>query len=177
MTVPFTEVLEVLRRVRDVDAATPTTTLRAWRGDIVRASVLVSYALGIYSLDIKILERASTTQVDDVLGNLVADLPELLASGWMGGGWSLAPDASISVAAANEFDIDSVARRLELHGEMVTSDLRDHAIVHDLIVRIDEQRQELSQLRDMLSSRLRLVQQTLLGRYATGDASVDDWMS
>lgn len=176
MTVPLTEVFEVLHRVGKVDATTPTATLRAWRSDVVRASVLVSYALGIYSLDIKILERASTTRVDDVLGALVDDLPELLTSGWVGGGWSLAPDASISVAAATEMDFDSVVRRLELHGEMMTSDLSDPGIVQNLTERMNVARTELSDLRDNLSSRLKLIQQSVLDRYASGEASVDDWL-
>lgn len=177
MTTPLFNADEVLRQVGAVDATTPIATLRTWRNAIVRASVLVSYALGIYSLDVKILERADSTYVNDVLSALVDDLPELLATGWVGGGWSLSPDASISVAAADELDVDSVARQLELHGVMVSSDLSDHAVVRDLILRIEEQRSALAEIKDKLAHQLQLIQKTVLERYATGDASVNDWLA
>ncbi len=174
---PLTDVREVLRRVGTVDATTPAAVLRKWRTEAVRASVLLSYALGIYSLDAKILERAYSSEVADVLTDLVDDLPELLATGWVSGGWSLSPDASASVAAAAEFDVETVASRLELHGEMVTSDLGDPAVVLDLLRRVNEQCTMLVELKDELTQQLARIQGMMLDRYTTGAASVDDWLS
>ena len=160
-----------------VDATTPIAVLREWRTEVVRASVLLSYALGIYSLDATILERARSSGAPDVLITLVDELPALLATGWVSGGWSLSPDASASVAAAAEFDVEKVASRLELHGELVTSDLDDPAVVLDLLDRVNEQCTVLVALKDELTRQLARIQGMVLERYTTGDASVDDWLS
>lgn len=174
---PLTDVREVLRRIGTIHATTPTTVLRTWRTEAVRASVLISYALGIYSLDATILERARSSGAPNVLATLVDDLPALLATGWVSGGWSLSPDASASVAAAAEFDVETVASRLELHGEMVTSDLGDPAIVLDLLDRVNEQCTVLVELKDEFTRQLARIQAMVLDRYTTGDASVEDWLS
>ena len=56
---------------------------------------------------------------------MVDDLPDILANGWVGGGWSLSPDAAASVGAAAEIAMDQSNGLLRLHADVVMSDLAD----------------------------------------------------
>jgi hypothetical protein len=171
------EVDAVLGRADPVDASIPAATLRTWRTELVRASVFVSYAIGVLSLDLEILTHGTVpSNSEDALQSLVDDLPELLAAGWVGGGWSLSPDASASVAAAADVAMDESGGLLGLHAEVALSDLADVDVVRDLVRRIEDQRRELTERREQLEKRLRLIQGVVLQHYSTGAASVDDWL-
>ena len=100
-----------------------------------------------------------------------------MASGWVGGGWSLSPDASVSVGAAAELSLDYAEGLLELHSEMVSSDLGDPVVVGDLIERVSEQRQALISRREQLEAMIKQIQQAVLQQYAAGTAAVDDWLT
>ena len=112
-------------------------TLRKWRTDLVRASVLVSYAIGVLSLDVEILTRGEAALSEDVLATMVDDLPDILANGWVGGGWSLSPDAAASVGAAAEIAMDQSNGLLRLHADVVMSDLADPDVVADLLTSVE----------------------------------------
>ena len=176
VTDPLREVEALLRRAEPVNESVSPAILRQWRSELVRASVFLSYAIGVLSLDSAILERAQTSLVDDVMASLIDDLPGLLASGWVGGGWSLAPEASASVAAANEFALDDAAGLLDLHGEMVASDLNSAGVVDDLLARISLRRETYLLLREQIEARLSSIQEVMRAHYASGAASVDDWL-
>ena len=167
---------ELLRYAEKVDATMPTKTLREVRGELVRTSVFVSYAIGVLSLDLKILNRCWASDTDDVLDALVDDMPEMLTTGWVGGGWSLSPDASASVAAAAELSNEDSIRLLELHAELATSDLGDLDVVSSLLTRVKEQRGELCERRDRLEDGIRNIQKLVQEHYGTGVASVEDWL-
>jgi hypothetical protein len=171
------EIDAVLSRAEPVDASVLPATLRQWRTELVRASVFVSYAIGVLSLDMEILTRGAVATCADVLQATVDDLPDLLASGWVGGGWSLSPDAAASVAAAAEVALDESDGLLALHGAVATSDLDDPDVVADLLVLVQDQLQELARRREQLESRIREIQATVLQHYASGAASVDDWLT
>jgi hypothetical protein len=171
------EIDAVLSRAEPVDASVLPATLRQWRTELVRASVFVSYASGVLSLDMEILTRGAVATCADVLQATVDDLPDLLASGWVGGGWSLSPDAAASVAAAAEVALDESDGLLALHGAVATSDLDDPDVVADLLVLVQDQLQELARRREQLESRIREIQATVLQHYASGAASVDDWLT
>jgi hypothetical protein len=96
------EIDSLLGRATPIDESTPTATLRQWRTDLVRASVLVSYGIGVLSLDVEILTRGGAALSEEVLAARVDDLPDILANGWVGGGWSLSPDAAASAAAGSK---------------------------------------------------------------------------
>src|SRR5580692_9377475 len=93
------EVDNVLSRTAGVDVSIPAGALRQWRTELVRASVVVSYGVGVLSLDKEALTRGASSSRSDVLQAVVDDLPDILATGWVGGGWSLSPDAAASIAA------------------------------------------------------------------------------
>jgi hypothetical protein len=171
------EIDAVLNRTQPVDKSTPASTLRQWRSELVRASVFVSYGVGVLSLDIEALQRASTSTSENVLQSLVNDLPSILASGWVGGGWSLSPDASASVAASAELEMSQSEGLFKLHGELVMSDLDDPAVVQSLLARITERRELLIKRRDELERRIKAIQEEMKRQYASGAASIDDWLS
>ena len=167
------EIDSLLGRAAPIGESTAAATLRRWRTDLVRASVLVSYAIGVLSLDLEILTRGETVLSEDV----VDDLPDILANGWVGGGWSLSPDAGASVGAAAEIAMDESTGLLALHAEVVMSDLADPEVVADLLTSVEELRAELVERREQLESRIREIQEVVLAQYGSGAASVDDWLT
>lgn len=173
------EIDSLLERTIPVNESIPASTLRLWRNDLVRASVFVSYAIGVLSLDVEILRHSPSTSPEIALESLVDDLPDILASGWVGGGWSLSPDASASVAAAAaaEAALDQSDGLLGLHTETIVSDLGDPDVVRELLVRVESQLETLVGRRDLLESRIRQIQEVVLLHYNSGTASVDDWLS
>jgi hypothetical protein len=170
------EIDSILQQTGPVDETVPVATLRQWRTELVRASVFVSYAVGVLSFDVEVLTHAEAGRADDALQAIVDDLPGLLAAGWVGGGWSLSPDASASIAAAAAVEADESEGLLGLHAEMVGCDFGDLVVVGDLLARVQEQRSALTERRVQLEERIRLIQEIVLRQYASGVASVDDWL-
>jgi len=168
------EIDVLLSKTVTADENTPTATLRTWRADLVRSSVAVSYAISVLSLDIDVLTHSLTSPSEDVLKTLVEDLPGILASGWVGGGWSLSSDSLTPVDAG--FELNGETGLLGLHSEMVTSDLSDHDVVGDLLARTKQERQALFKTKGLLEDRIRRIQEAIRKQYATGVASVDDWL-
>ena len=171
------EIDTLLGRATPISETTAVATLRQWRIDLVRASVLVSYAIGVLSLDVEILTRGQTVPSGDVLAASVDDLPDILANGWVGGGWSLSPDAAASVGAAAEIEMDETNGLLSLHADVVMSDLDDPEGVASLLLSVEELRAELVERREELESRIRRIQEAVLAQYESGTASVDDWLT
>jgi hypothetical protein len=171
------EIDSLLGQATPIDESTSTSTLRQWRTDLVRASVLVSYAIGVLSLDVEILTRDASGLSGDVLAARVDDLPDILAEGWVGGGWSLSPDATASVAAAAEVAMDQSDGLLRLHADVVLSDLSDPDEVGALLADVEQLRAELVERRGQLEGRIRKIQEVVRLQYASGAASVDDWLT
>jgi hypothetical protein len=171
------EIDSLLGRTTPIGESTAPSTLRQWRTDLVRASVLVSYAIGVLSLDVEILTRDGAALSEEVLAARVDDLPDLLADGWVGGGWSLSPDATASVAAAAEVAMDQSDGLLRLHAAVVLSDLADPGVVDELLADVERLRAELVERRGQLEGRIRRIQEAVLAQYGSGVASVDDWLT
>jgi hypothetical protein len=171
------EIDSLLGQATPIDESTSTSTLRQWRTDLVRASVLVSYAIGVLSLDVEILTRGAAGESGDVLAARLDDLPDILADGWVGGGWSLSPDATASVAAAAEVAMDQSDGLLRLHADVVLSDLAHPDVVGALLADVEQLRAELVERRGQLESRIRKIQEVVRLQYASGAASVDDWLT
>jgi hypothetical protein len=170
------EIDAVLSQTQPVSEYTSLDNLRGWRAELVHTSVYVSYAIGVLSLDQEILEQSHSATDPHDLQLLVDRLPQLLASGWVGGGWSLSPDAAVSVQAADDLTKDYAQGLLGLHAELAASDLGDSDIVYSLEARVKEQRGALCQRRTELEERIRSIQGVMRDRYKSGAASIDDWL-
>ncbi|HEY5302571.1 MAG TPA: hypothetical protein VIJ86_00780 [Acidimicrobiales bacterium] len=167
----------VLEQVNHVDETVSTTDLRQWRSELVRSSVFVSYAVSVLSLDIEVLNRCRGTSSADIVQSLVDELPDVLATAWVGGGWSLSPDASSSVAAAAELTMDQADGLLGLHAQMAGSDLSDRTTINELLVRVTKERDTLVETRVRLEERIRSIQSEIKHRYSTGRTTVDEWLT
>lgn len=176
MAISINEVDAVLRHAQPASESTPLESLRCWRTELVHTAVYVSYAIGVLSLDEQILEQSRTARDSHDLQFLVDQLPQILATGWASGGWSLSPDATASVQAADELTIDYAQGLLGLHAELAASDLTDPDVVDDLERRVRKERADLASRRDELEARVRLIQSILRRHYESGAASVDDWL-
>ncbi len=171
------EKIEVLLSLtQPISDNTPTTTLREWRHQLVEASVAVSYAISILGLDISLLDRAAASTRSDVLQYLLDELPQLLDTQWVGGGWSLSPDASTSVAAAAHLTNQDTTL-YALHAAVASCDFTDVEDVRGLRERVEQQRTHLHALRDQIERHVRDIQSAVRHQYATGVASVDDWLT
>ena len=82
-----------------------------------------------------------------------------------------------SIAAAAEVAAYESEGLIGLHAEVVESDLGDPAVVEDLFIRVDQQRVALTDRRVQLEERIRHIQEVVLHQYATGAASVNDWLT
>ena len=166
----------LLRLTQPIPDNVPTTTLRQWRNELVEASVGASYAISILGLDLSLLDRARASSRADVVAQLVEELPQLLAAEWVGGGWSLSPDASASVAAASLL-ANQDSELYSLHAAVAACDFTDAEVVGELHERVDQQHRRLQALHAQLESHVRDIQNAMRHRYATGVASVDDWLA
>jgi hypothetical protein len=119
------EIDAVLAKTQPVSEYTSLDTLRQWRSELVHTSVYVSYAIGVLSLDEEILEQTHSATDPHDMQLLVDRLPQLLATGWVGGGWSLSPDAATSVQAADDLTKDYAEGLLGVHADLAASDLAD----------------------------------------------------
>lgn len=176
MTYSLEEFDSLLSRTKPNAKETHITVLRKWRTELVRASVFVSYSIGVLSLDLEMIKHSITAPEDDNLQTLVDELPNVLAKGWVGGGWSLSPDASASVGAAAELDATEMQSLTGLHAELISSDLNDAAALEILSAKIDQQRKAFITVRDQIEQRIKQLQSMIREKYKNGTASVDDWL-
>jgi hypothetical protein len=57
------------------------------------------------------------------------------------------------------------------------SDLADPDVVGELLASVEQLRAELVERRGQLESRIRRIQEAVREQYASGAASVDDWLT
>lgn len=177
MTYSLEEFESLLSRTQPVTEETNIAVLRTWRTELVRASVFISYAIGVLSLDQEMIERCVKNPGADHLEMLIKELPNVLAKGWVGGGWSLSPDASASVGAAAEIDESKMEKLLSLHTELITSDLNDISNLNRLNHQIDQLRLRLITTKEHIEKNITKLQSVIREKYKDGSASVDDWLA
>jgi hypothetical protein len=64
-----------------------------------------------------------------------------------------------------------------LHADVVLSDLADPDEVGALLADVEQLRAELVERRGQLEGRIRKIQEVVRLQYASGAASVDDWLT
>jgi hypothetical protein len=159
---------EVLSGTRPIGCAAPPKLLRQRRRELTATWNCVSYAMEVLALDLAVLTREAHSV--DRLQAIVDDLPDLLAGSGDDGAWSLAVNLSDIMAVQPE-------RLLDLHEEMVSSDLADPKVVGSLLVRMRARQTALTKRKHHLETEMLEAKRTLLEQYAAGTASADDWLT
>ena len=177
--------VSVVRSLEEIDTCSggrprsvsrrPRATLRRWRTDLVRASVLVSYAIGVLSLDKEILTRDGAALSDEVLAARVDELPRHTGERVGRGRVVAVPRRHRLVAAAAEVAMDQSDGLLRLHADVVLSDLADPDVVAALLADVEQ----LAELVERRATRKPDPEDPRGGvkQYGSGAASVDDWLT
>jgi hypothetical protein len=158
----------MLLSLDDLDAA-PPTLLRERRSALTPTWSCVSFAAEVLALDLELLARQPRSDGDH-LQAIMEDLPDLMA-GRGDDAWVFPMDIADLFAAA---DTDGL---LDLHREMARSDLDDPEVARSLLARMDVRRRALTERRTRLEEEIDRIREVLLGQYAAGTASTDDWLN
>jgi hypothetical protein len=162
------DALNEKNRVRPISHPVSPRILRQRRATLAAAWRRVSCAIEVLTLDLEILSR-HTHAVDRVQA-IVDELPDLLACSWEFDEPRVPLDTSDLIAA-------DATQLLDLHREMVCSDLDDQNVARSLLVRMKVQRSELTERKHSLQTEITQTKGMLLRQYAAGTASADDWLA
>jgi hypothetical protein len=151
------------------DSVSPAV-LRQARATLTARWRSVSYALEALALELKVLNRPRLPN-ENGLHAIIDGLPELLGEG-LNGAWPFSDDCSEVVAA-----VADDAELLDLHRELVSSDLDDPIVAYSLWARMDQRRDVLVAQRHRIEVEIAQLQEILLRQYGNGTASVEDWLA
>jgi hypothetical protein len=171
MTPRSVDELEVRHGAWAIGDSVPPAILRQRRAALTATRNCVSYALEVLTLSLEVLNRPAGPN-EDALQAIIDDLPDLLAGGWENDVWtfSIHTSGSIAIAAQN-------AGVLDLHEELIRSDLGDPSVTRSRLVRIKAQRTALMARQLRLEAEITQIRGILLRQYASGTASADEWLT
>ncbi len=170
----LTDIDQLLRNTTQIGGSTPTEQLRDQRNQLAHAAVLLSYARNVLSIDVGVLRSALGGTAD--LQSTVDELPEILASASIGGGWSLSSDSPIAMASARQALQGEAEGMLSAHGRIAEMDPGRPESIQSALDDVEEQLAQVAGLRESVERSLRLHQTAIVERYKSGDADVDDWL-
>lgn len=175
MLLTLVDIDELLATVAALDSSTPAARLRGGRDDLVHVAVLLSYARHVLSVDIGALQ-AICDAPDPDLEHLVENMPRVLESASIGGGWSLSPDAVATTASARQAIEGAADGLMPAHGELAAIDLHSAQAVRRTLRELQVQHVMVAERREMVERRVREIQALLVEQYKRGDADPDDWV-
>jgi hypothetical protein len=168
MSVPLDALDVEPNRVQPVDRAVSPRALGRQRTALTATRNCVFYAIEALALDLEILNRCTPAAHD--LQVIVDDLPDLLAGEQDHGAPSFPVDCSEAISAAPSDGL------LDLHLEMVSSDLGDPSVTRSLSVRMHARRRTLVERKQRLENEITQTKKELIRQYAAGIASAEDWL-
>ncbi len=136
---------------------------------------MLSYARNVLSIDVGVLRSALQGTSD--LEATVDDLPGILASESIGGGWSLSCDSPIAMASARQALQGEAEGLLSAHGRIAEMDVSRPESVQSALEDVQEQLALVVECRETVERSLRQHQSAIVQRYKSGDADVDDWLA
>lgn len=175
MVMTLSDVDRLLEATSAADSSVPPRRIRSWRDDLANAAVLLSYARHVLSVDASIL-RFATEEPDRDMQEVVDELPRLLATASIGGGWSLAPDSPATMESARRAMEGVSEGLLTAHHHLARADLGSPGDVERVSEELDTDLAALTERRELVEQRLRDVHAVLVEQYASGDATIDDWL-
>jgi hypothetical protein len=175
MLLTLSDVDELLGTTSTLDSSTPAARLRGGRDDLVHVAVLLSYARHVLSVDIGALQALAEAPDPD-LQDLVDNMPRVLETASIGGGWSLSPDAPATTASARRAIEGAADGLMPVHAEMARIDLRSREAVQDTLRELEVQHATVAERREVVEKRVREIQAILVDQYKRGEADPDDWV-
>lgn len=175
MVLTLVDVDQLLEAASAFDSSTPASRLRGGRDDLVHAAVLLSYARHVLSVDIGALRAIADAPAPD-LQTLIDDLPHVLETASIGGGWSLSPDAPATAASARQALEGAADGLMTRHGELARIDFRSSEAVRDTLHELEVELAMVAEHRERVEKRVREIQALLVEQYKRGDADADDWL-
>ncbi len=166
---------QLLDVTSSLDPSTSTHRIRAWRNELAHTAVLLSYARHVLSVDIGVLQSIIEDPAHD-LQALVNDLPRLLATASIGGGWSLSPDSIATMDSADRVLDGEADGLLSAHSKLALIDLHSDGVVAGTITELKAQLESVTDHLELVEKRLRELQVLMVDRYKSGAASADDWI-
>jgi hypothetical protein len=175
MLLTVVDVDELLETTASLDSSTAAARLRGGRDDLVHVAVLLSYARHVLSVDIGALKALEETPEGD-LQALVENMPRVLETASIGGGWSLSPDAPATTASARQAVEGAADGLMPVHAALARLDLRSSVAVRETLRELEIQLTMVSHRREQVEQRVREIQQLLAEQYKRGEADPDDWV-
>lgn len=175
VAVTFADVDELLSTTASVDSSVSVLKIRAWRDELAHVAVLLAYARHVLSVDVGVLQSIAEDPERDVQA-VVNDLPHLLATASIGGGWSLSPDSPATMRSAGQALEGEANGLLSAHGEIALVDFRSHEDITRAIEDLEAQLGMVTSRRDSVEKRLAELRGLLVEKYKSGDATIEDWI-
>jgi hypothetical protein len=138
-------------------------------------AVLLSYARHVLSVDVEVMRSIAEDPARDLQG-LVDDLPHLLATASIGGGWSLSPDSVSTMKSANGAIEGEADGLLSAHRQLAMSDLHSHEAVARVLSELETQLAQVTERLSAVEKRVQELQAALVQQYKSGAADADDWV-
>jgi hypothetical protein len=165
---------QTLARTGTIDTTVSVRQLRGWRDDLAHAAVLLSYARHVLSVDIGVLRSISDDPGD--LDAMIGDLPRLLATASIGGGWPLSPDATTTMGSAGRVQTGEADALMSAHSQVAQVEFRSPEAVGRVIGELEAQLAVATDRLELVEAKVREIQAALVQRYKSGDATTGDWL-
>jgi septation ring formation regulator EzrA len=171
----LSDVDERLSTTSQLDPSVPTDRIRTWRDELAHMAVLLSYARHVLSVDVEVMRSIAEDPERD-LQSLVDDLPHLLATASIGGGWSLSPDSIATMKSANGAVEGEADGLLSAHSRLATSDLHSRQAVAEVLSELEAQLAQVTERLSAVETRVQELRAALVEQYKSGAADADDWV-
>ena len=175
MVLTLSDVDELLHTTSSSDPSVPPDRIRSWRDEFAHMAVLLSYARHVLSVDVEVLRSIAEDPARD-LQTLVDDLPRLLATSSIGGGWSLSPDSVATMKSADGALVGEADGLLSAHSQLASTDLRTDQAIAGVLSDLESQLAQVTERLDLVEARVRDLRAVLVGLYKSGVADADDWV-
>jgi hypothetical protein len=175
VVVTMEDIDRLLESTSAAEADAPPERIRAWRDALAHAAVVLAYARHVLSVDVGVLHQAVEVPGTNFT-SVVASLPDTLAAGSVGGGWSLSPDASATMNSAEQLVEGEADGLLTLHARLAGADISSPDEAAALLGELEVQLASVTRRWEDAEANLHRLQSQLATKYKTGEASVDDWL-
>jgi hypothetical protein len=165
-----------LEQSAPIDATLSVRQLRGWRDDLVHAALLLSYACHVLSVDLDVLHSIAAADPGDELDAVIEDLPRRLAAASIGGGWSLSPDATVTMASAGQVQEGEADALMSAHSQVPMVEFHSPEAVDRAIGELEAQLTMAKDRLGLVEAKVGDIQAVLVQLYKTGDAATGDWV-